>query len=154
MLNVEHDGSAYGARLITQAPFRAGQEICRISAYRIVRRPNVQSIQIGRNRHLDDLGLLAYLNHSCLPNTLVNTEALLLCALRDIEAGEELTYFYPSTEWDMAQPFKCLCGAAECMGLVEGAKHLSEDVLGQYFINRHILEMLRIHRQTTSPSSR
>ena len=41
---------------------------------------------------------------------------------RDIAAGEELTYFYPSTEWEMDRPFRCLCGAPDCVGVVSGAK--------------------------------
>lgn len=32
-------------------------------------------------------------------------------ALRDIKEGDVLEFFYPSTEWDMAQPFECSCGA-------------------------------------------
>lgn len=32
-------------------------------------------------------------------------------ALRDIQPGDELSFFYPSTEWEMAQGFECKCGA-------------------------------------------
>ena len=35
-----------------------------------------------------------------------------LTALRPISEGDELTFFYPSTEWAMAEPFECGCGAA------------------------------------------
>jgi hypothetical protein len=72
---------------------------------------------------------------------IVDTAQLGCYAARDIAAGEELTYFYPSTEWDMAQPFVCLCGAPQCIRLVVGAKYLPLDVLSRYLINRHIREM-------------
>lgn len=29
---------------------------------------------------------------------------------KGIKKGETLTFFYPSTEWDMGVPFDCLCG--------------------------------------------
>ena len=59
-------------------------------------------------------------------------------ALRDIAAGEELTCFYPSTEWDMVRPFVCGCGAPQCVRFVAGARYLSADVLGRNFVNAHI----------------
>lgn len=48
-------------------------------------------------------------------------------ALQDVAPGAELTFFYPSTEWDMETPFDCCCGAAGCLGRIAGAKHLSDE---------------------------
>lgn len=142
MLKVEHGGSAYGARLITTRSYSHGELIHRISNPRIVSRPTYQTIQVGPESHIEDLGVAAYLNHSCHPNTLVDTSDLSVIAARDIAAGEALSFFYPSTEWDMDRPFVCLCGAPECVRIVTGAKYLSVDILGRYFINRHIREMV------------
>jgi hypothetical protein len=61
-----------------------------------------------------------------------------LRAIRDIEPGEELTFFYPSTEWDMSTPFQCLCGSSQCLKRITGARYLPLNVLGRYFINQHI----------------
>jgi hypothetical protein len=104
--------------------------------------PTYQTIQIGADKHIDHLDLLAYFNHSCNPNTLIDTENLSVIALRAINAGDELTFFYPSTEWEMAQPFICCCKAPGCLGLVAGAKYLSLDILNRYQLNPHILEMV------------
>ena len=142
MLTIERGGSAYGARLLTDEPFSRGQLIYRIAGYRLTHQPTYQTIQIGPDTHIEELGVLAYLNHSCQPNTLVNTIALTVTALRDIAAGEDLTFFYPSTEWEMDRPFVCLCGAPQCVRLVAGAKYLSIDALSRYFINQHIREMV------------
>ena len=46
-------------------------------------------------------------------------------ALRHIETGEAITCFYPATEWEMAEPFECHCGAPNCLGTITGAKNLS-----------------------------
>lgn len=59
-------------------------------------------------------------------------------AAPDLAAGEELTFFYPSTEWEMDRPFICLCGSPSCVRLVAGAKHLAVETLGRYYINQHI----------------
>ena len=60
----------------------------------------------------------------------------------DVAAGEELTFFYPSTEWEMASPFICLCGAPNCIHVVAGARFLPLSTLEQHFLNRHIREAM------------
>lgn len=137
MLQVDHGGEC-GARLITTEPYTAGQVIARLENSRGTQRPTYRSIQIGPETHIEDLGVLCYLNHSCAPNTIVNTDDLTLSAAQDIAAGEELTFFYPSTEWEMARPFACVCGATSCLGTVSGARHVSAETLSRYFVNRHI----------------
>lgn len=63
---------------------------------------------------------------------------------RDLQVGDVLTFFYPSTDWESPRPFKCLCGAGEmkCIGMFRGSKYLSKDVLDQYFTNKHIDELV------------
>ncbi len=141
MLTLERGGSPYGARLVTDQPVRSGERICTVSGYRIVSQPTYQTVQISAHQHIEELGVLAYLNHSCQPNTIVDTTSMAVYAVRDIAAGSELTFFYPSTEWEMDRPFICLCGAPQCVRLVAGAKYLSIDTLARYFINRHLRDL-------------
>ena len=141
MLRVE-SGSAYGARLLIEEPLQAGQLIHRITDHTVRTTPNVYSIQTGPHTHVDELGPVSYINHACDPNTVFDAEALALRTIRDVEAGDELTFFYPSTEWDMDHPFVCRCGAPGCVRLVAGAKYLSADVLGRYFINPHVRDLV------------
>jgi hypothetical protein len=61
---------------------------------------------------------------------------------RDLKQGDELTFWYPSTEWKMAQPFECGCGEQGCKGTISGASDMSEDVLGEYWLNAHVVELL------------
>lgn len=140
MLEVIYTDSSYGAKLVAQTRFAQGDLVWKIADYEVVMHPTRQTIQVDRDTHISELGHIAYLNHSCRPNVIVDTTRLACYAARDIAPGDELTYFYPSTEWDLAQPFVCLCGAPECIRLVVGAKYLPLDVLGRYFINQHIRE--------------
>jgi hypothetical protein len=142
MLNIVEGGSAYGARLITDQPYKQGDIVYHITGHRVTEQVTYQTIQVGPHTHIEELGVLAYLNHSCQPNTVVNVSDLTVVAVRDIAAGDELNFFYPSTEWEMDRPFVCLCGAPQCVRLVAGAKYLSVDTLSRYFINAHIREMI------------
>lgn len=66
---------------------------------------------------------------------------------RDVEGGEikegdELTFFYPSSEWDMSQGFECKCGTERCRGYIGGAKKMGREGLKGYWLNKHIEELL------------
>jgi hypothetical protein len=152
MLRIERD-EAHGARLLTEAPLQAGQSIRCITDYRLTVQPTTHSIQVGPYAHVEGLGAMAYLNHSCAPSAAVDTGAMVLVALRALAAGDELTFFYPSTEWAMATPFVCRCGAPECVRVVAGAKYLSADVLSRYFINPHIRDLLLAAVSSRLPAS-
>jgi hypothetical protein len=93
---------------------------------------------LGENKHLnlpagvngeivDPDFFWAYLNHSCQPNGYIHIADLTFRALRKINRGEECTFNYLTTEYEMAAPFVCRCGAAECFGLIQGHKHLSAE---------------------------
>ncbi|MFN2460469.1 MAG: SET domain-containing protein [Candidatus Velthaea sp.] len=59
-----------------------------------------------------------YINHSCRPNCFMQTVRghLLVLALRDIRAGEELTIDYEST-WHSDRK-RCTCNAPDCRGRI------------------------------------
>ena len=76
--------------------------------------------------------LLRFINHSCAPNVMFDIEAMVLRAVRDIQPGDQLGFFYPSTEWEMTQPFQCACGAESCTGWIAGASRLTPAVLDRY----------------------
>ncbi len=126
-----------GNQLITTSAIPAGTAFYKISDYRLVSEPTYQTIQVEAGVHLEEQYLI-YTNHSCDPNIVLDMTALECRALRDIEAGEELSFFYPSTEWTMCQPFTCNCGSTNCIETVKGAKYLSLEVLSKQFINQHI----------------
>jgi hypothetical protein len=84
---------------------------------------------------------------------------MVIRAARNIEPGDEITFFYPSTEWDMAAPFVCNCNQDNCLQVIAGAYHLPVSVLSKYFINKHICELIlealsrrRTQRSNLTPS--
>lgn len=60
-----------------------------------------------------------YLNHSCAPNCEAQLDAgrIWILALRDIGAGEELTFNYGYDLEDYRE-HPCSCGAVECVGFI------------------------------------
>lgn len=101
-----------------------------------------QTIQVGSDKHSLADPLLVLLNHSCDPNLIVDTQNGLIYAQKDINPGEELNYFYPSTEWDMARPFKCNCKSSRCIGHVKGAWWTPVNIMSSYYLNNHIVELI------------
>jgi hypothetical protein len=95
------------------------------------------SIQIGLALHLFDPAV-QYMNHSCDPSAIIDTVRREVIARKNIQPGDEISFFYPSTEWDMAEPFECRCQAKGCLGVVAGAKHLRPGALDRHWVNPHI----------------
>jgi len=60
-----------------------------------------------------------------------------------LEPGDEFTFFYPSTEWEMAQPFICNCGSKDCLQLVKGAAHLAVETLSKYKLTEFIRQQVK-----------
>jgi len=127
--------------LTTKRAYQKGEIICPIPIESLYDKPNRFTVQIGRDRHVE-VKELASMNHSCNPNTFLDATGMLVFATRDIAVGEELTFFYPSTEWEMSSPFICLCGAPNCIHVVAGARFLPLSTLENHFLNRHIRELM------------
>jgi len=127
--------------LITKQAYKKGEVMCSIPSENIMDKPNRFTVQIGKDRHTH-VGKLAALNHSCDPNVILDTERMLMVACRDIQKSEDLSFFYPSTEWEMNAPFICLCGASNCIHVVAGARFLPLSTLENHYLNKHIREMM------------
>ena len=127
--------------LITKQAYKKGEIICEIPTEKVIDTANRYTVQIGRDRHTE-VGKLSALNHSCDPNVILDTENLKMIARREIAEGEELSFFYPATEWEMDAPFICLCGASNCIHVVAGARFLPLSTLESHYLNRHIREMM------------
>lgn len=82
---------------------------------------------IASNRTVIDAGVngndARFINHSCAPNceTVIENGRVFIDALRDIKAGEELSYDYQLTWESTDDPkelanYACHCGARRCRG--------------------------------------
>jgi SET domain-containing protein len=127
--------------LTTTKPYRKGEIICEIPTESLYDAPNQFTVQIGIDQHVE-VKELASMNHSCDPSAILDTTRMLVFATRDLAAGDELTFFYPSTEWEMSSPFICLCGAPSCIHVVAGARFLPLSTLENHFLNHHIRELM------------
>ena len=127
--------------LATKQSYKKGEVISVIPSEDVRDHPNRYTVQIGRDKHTH-VGKLAALNHSCDPNVILDTENMEMIAARDIEKGEELFFFYPSTEWQMDAPFICLCGSANCINVVAGARFLPLSTLERHYLNPHIRDLM------------
>lgn len=143
--------SSAGSGLWCDEPVEAGR--CVLEFDGVVRGiPARYSVQVGLDEHVhpDDAAVAAqdrtrfqwrFLNHSCAPTCRVAGRGL--AALRDLAAGEELTFDYNATEWSMAEPFTCTCGA--CGGsVVRGFAHLdaAERAQRSGWMAEHLVERM------------
>ncbi|HLF62866.1 MAG TPA: SET domain-containing protein-lysine N-methyltransferase [Saprospiraceae bacterium] len=125
--------------------YQPGDVICTFGARETLAYPTYLTVQVGIDNHIllapEDL---QYANHSCAPNIFFDTTTMQVIALQPIRPGDEMTFFYPSTEWDMAQPFQCYCGKKNCLGLIEGAAYLPEEVVKRYKLTDFVLQQLQL----------
>ncbi|KAL2795018.1 D-isomer specific 2-hydroxyacid dehydrogenase [Aspergillus keveii] len=103
------------------------------------------SVQTGRDTHIELNSDLVFCNHSCTPSLNFDMHKMEVRVVdeRPLNAGDALTFFYPSSEWEMDQAFQCNCGSGQkCKGLIQGAKGMSRKDLEGYWLNPHIEVLL------------
>jgi hypothetical protein len=130
--------------LYASSNFKQGAVLINFSARETLSEPTYLTVQVNDAEHI----LLApkyieYINHSCNPNVFFNTATMQLEALKDIAIGEELTFFYPSTEWKMDQSFICSCRSSNCLKEIQGAYYMHKEVLKNYRLTDFILNKLQ-----------
>jgi hypothetical protein len=137
---IENRSNGYRS-LVSKRDFDAGELVSSFSAGKIQATPTYLTVQLTDSKHISLYPeFLQYINHSCDPNVIFDTMNLEVRAIRDIAKGEPFSFFYPSTEWDMDQPFKCHCNTKQCHGMIKGARHLDKKVLYAYYISPFIKE--------------
>ena len=101
---------------------------------RVFATPTRCSVQLGPDCHIDadsegsledsfDLYPYRFTNHACEPNMALRDGSFY--ASSAIHRGDELTFNYNASEYDLAEPFECECGARSCGGLIRGFRYLS-----------------------------
>lgn len=137
--NIVSNQKAFFAR----KAYQPGDVVAEFSAGQILSEPTYLTVQVGIDRHIMlQPEHLQYINHSCDPNVFFDTYTMQVVAQKSIQEGDEMTFFYPSTEWDMAQPFTCYCGCGNCLSEIRGAAHISPEVLSNYKLTRFIQQQL------------
>jgi hypothetical protein len=73
---------------------------------------------------------MLYTNHSCEPNVAIQGQ-IVLVAMRDIGAGEELTHDWATTD-DGDYEMTCRCGSPTCRGIVTGRDWTKAELREKY----------------------
>ena len=142
--NVLLNNSSNQKSLHATVSFAPGDIICDFDAGITQSYATYLTVQTGADRHITLMPeFLQYINHSCEPNVFFNTTTMQLVCIAPLQPGDELTFFYPSTEWEMAQPFVCNCGGRECLQLINGASHLSVETLAKYRLTDFIRSQVK-----------
>lgn len=106
--------------------------------------PTYLTIQTAADTHITlKPDFLQYVNHSCEPNVFFDTLAMQLVCIKPVQPGDELRFFYPSTEWEMAKPFHCNCGAENCLKIITGAADLIQEIHSKYRLTNFIWQQLK-----------
>jgi SET domain-containing protein len=117
------DAGAKGRGVFATAPIRAGELITPFTGWLLKTAEltdDLFALQVGGDLWLCSHGdqLDDCINHSCEPNTGFITGETVLYALRDITAGEEITFDYSTSISEAGWTLECACGARRCRKVV------------------------------------
>ncbi|MEO6983192.1 MAG: SET domain-containing protein-lysine N-methyltransferase [Edaphobacter sp.] len=124
---IVRSSSIHAAGCYTTRPFRKGARVCEYDGPRFTKNEADKRYKDRFITYLfscgddglviDGFGTAMFINHSCEPNC--ETEdvdgRIFVMAIRDIAAGEELTYEYNLYDSD-GEDGSCYCGAGKCRG--------------------------------------
>ena len=146
-----------GRGLFAVEPIRAGEVVCVKGGYVFDRRTLEElqprlgpaEIQIGEDLFIGPVeesereGSMIFSNHSCEPNIGVVGQ-IVFVALRDVEAGEELTHDWATTD-DDAYEMECRCGSPACRRVITGQDWRRRDLQEKYgrHVSSYLLEKIR-----------
>ncbi|KAL5343571.1 D-isomer specific 2-hydroxyacid dehydrogenase [Aspergillus crustosus] len=145
LIQISHSPRAFSSAALSATSLPAGSLFLKITNPTPSRKAYT-SVQTGRDSHIELNSDLVYCNHSCDPSLIFDMGKMEVRVVdsKPLKQGDALTFFYPSSEWEMDQAFECTCGAEEkCIGWVDGARNLGREVLASYWMNGHIEELLR-----------
>lgn len=122
---IELRTAAIGRGVFATQAIAAGEVLIAL-AHVFVAAAEQYTIQIDEARHQAGTGEIDdFLNHCCEPSAALDVERLCFVAVRPLAPGDEVTFNYLTSEWDMAEAFACRCGADRCFGNIRGFRHLN-----------------------------
>lgn len=145
-LKVAKGDRPYSSAAYSLISLPAGALFAKISTATSAPADTYTSVGDGVNSRIELNSDLVYCNHSCDPSLvfdMANMEVR-VADNRPLHVGDALTFFYPSSEWDMVQPFQCECGSGpgKCLGRIAGASKMDPQVLAAFWLNNHIVNQL------------
>lgn len=145
LLSVEPGTAPFSTRAVSLRLLPQNAVFAKMTAATPAKSRSYTTVQSSRNEDIELNSDLVFCNHSCKPSLVFDMKNMEVRVVGDrpLQEGADLTFFYPSTEWDMDQPFECNCGAgSDCVGTVRGARYLDDKTLGRYWLNSHVKELM------------
>ncbi|KAK1144633.1 hypothetical protein N8T08_004936 [Aspergillus melleus] len=136
----------------------AGAFFAKINTATFVDHTTYTSVANGKDLRIELNSDLVYCNHSCNPSLVFDMTRFEVRVSEDrpLAVGDELSFFYPSTEWEMVQPFRCECSAGpdKCLGFIAGSSKVEPSTLARFWLNDHIRQLLEVPAEADKqPSS-
>jgi hypothetical protein len=102
-----------------------------------------EDLFIGPLSEQEREGGMIFSNHSCEPNIGVKGQ-IVFVALRDIQAGEELTHDWAMTDDDTYE-MECRCGAGTCRKVITGQDWRRKDLQQKYagYLSWYLMDKIR-----------
>ena len=141
---VVKESPIHGKGLFAVEPIAKGEIVCIKGGY-IFDRQTLRSmpdwyraaeIQVADDLFIGPLnadereGSMIFSNHSCEPNIGMRGQ-IVFVAMRDIEAGEELTHDWATTDYDDYE-IECKCGLGNCRKVITGQDWQRKDLQEKY----------------------
>ena len=111
LVTVRLSGGIHGVFIL--AGCEAGRPVHELSNRETLNEPTRTSIEIRSNLHVEDY-FGRYINHDCNPTCEI--QGYKVVAIKNMFAGDEVTFNYEENETAIASPFVCRC----CGNLIGG----------------------------------
>lgn len=139
-----------GRGVFARKAFAEGEEVLEFFGQRVDRDELgdlMHALQVGPRTFLTSSGDIDdYVNHSCDPNTGIRDDAagrVTLFALGDIEAGDEITFDYATTQANGFSTMECGCGAKQCRKTIADWKDIPAGRRKHYLARGAVLSFLK-----------
>ena len=155
---VVRESRIHGRGLFAAEAFGAGEVVCVKGGYIFDREKlrampewyRAAEIQVAEDLFIGPLaepereGSMIFSNHSCEPNIGVRGQ-IVFVAMRAVEAGEELTHDWATTDDDDYE-LECRCGAPACRRVITGQDWRRRDLQEKYrgFFSAYLAEKIRL----------
>jgi hypothetical protein len=134
-LHVKIQDTVKGKGVFAMRKFSQGEIVVVGIFVKEIAERTIFSLQMDFNLHVNVDEPACVINHSCEPNTGVRNNQFSgydFVALRDINAGEEITFDYETTEYESIAVPHCLCGSIYCRRDIIGYRFRGEILRDRY----------------------
>lgn len=123
-----------GKKAIAKHALASGA-VLNVFKFPVLTYPTMHTVQLTEGVHVAPTDGAECISHQCGPDTnsavvvADDCQSAAFVATRDVAEGEEMTFNYNTTEWEMSSPFPCVCKACQAKS-TSGAAAVSQVVRG------------------------